>query len=255
MAHPPRQVAGRSIAAATENTNAEQRNEPAGRPRHRRGAPHRRRRSRGGCTRPGTMSRCTARRSRTRARCAVAELEAARARRARSRSRPILAMSTRCPISSTRRVERFGRLDALVNNASAFYPTPIGTATAAQWDELFGTNARAPFFLAQAAAPHLAACERRDRQHRRYLRRAAARGASALQHEQGRARGDDEGARARSRAGCARQRRRAGRDPLARCRQERSGAAGGDRAHAAQAHRHRRTTSRARCYGCSMRRS
>jgi pteridine reductase len=54
-------------------------------------------------------------------------------------------------------VERFGRLDALVNNAAAFYPTPIGTATAAQWDELIGTNARAPFFLAQAAAPHLAA--------------------------------------------------------------------------------------------------
>ncbi len=54
-------------------------------------------------------------------------------------------------------VERFGRLDALVNNAAAFYPTPIGSATPAQWDELFGTNARAPFFLAQAAAPHLAA--------------------------------------------------------------------------------------------------
>lgn len=54
-------------------------------------------------------------------------------------------------------VERFGRLDALVNNAAAFYPTPIGSATPAQWDELLGTNARAPFFLAQAAAPHLAA--------------------------------------------------------------------------------------------------
>ncbi len=53
-------------------------------------------------------------------------------------------------------VDRFGRLDALVNNAAAFYPTPIGAATPAQWDELFGTNARAPFFMAQAAAPHLA---------------------------------------------------------------------------------------------------
>ena len=52
-------------------------------------------------------------------------------------------------------VGRFGRLDALVNNASAFYPTPVGAATPAQWDELFGANARAPFFLAQAAAPHL----------------------------------------------------------------------------------------------------
>ena len=52
---------------------------------------------------------------------------------------------------------RFGRLDALVNNASAFFPTPVGSATPAQWDALFGANARAPFFLAQAAAPHLRA--------------------------------------------------------------------------------------------------
>jgi pteridine reductase len=50
-----------------------------------------------------------------------------------------------------------GRLDALVNNASAFFPTPVGSATQAQWDELFASNARAPFFLAQAAAPALRA--------------------------------------------------------------------------------------------------
>ena len=50
---------------------------------------------------------------------------------------------------------RFGRLDALVNNASAFFPTPIGEATAEQWDELFASNARGPFFLAQAAASAL----------------------------------------------------------------------------------------------------
>jgi pteridine reductase len=56
-----------------------------------------------------------------------------------------------------RTVQRYGRLDALVNNASAFYPTPIGEATEAQWDELFASNAKAPFFLAQAAAPHLRA--------------------------------------------------------------------------------------------------
>ncbi|AKC88238.1 pteridine reductase [Pseudoxanthomonas suwonensis] len=54
-------------------------------------------------------------------------------------------------------VGRFGRLDALVNNASNFHPTPLGTVTAQQWDELFAVNARAPFFLAQAAAPHLRA--------------------------------------------------------------------------------------------------
>jgi pteridine reductase len=52
---------------------------------------------------------------------------------------------------------RFGRLDALVNNASRFYPTPLDTATSAQWDELMGSNLRAPFFLAQAAAPLLRA--------------------------------------------------------------------------------------------------
>lgn len=52
-------------------------------------------------------------------------------------------------------IARFGHLDGLVNNASAFYPTPIGETTAAQWDDLFAANARAPFFLAQAAAPAL----------------------------------------------------------------------------------------------------
>lgn len=49
----------------------------------------------------------------------------------------------------------FGRLDVLINNASSFYPTPIGRVSAAQWDDLIGTNLRAPFFLAQAAAPAL----------------------------------------------------------------------------------------------------
>jgi pteridine reductase len=52
-------------------------------------------------------------------------------------------------------LRRFGRLDALINNASAFFATPIGAVTPALWDELFASNARAPFFLAQAAAPHL----------------------------------------------------------------------------------------------------
>jgi len=56
-------------------------------------------------------------------------------------------------------VRRFGRLDGLVNNASAFYPTPVGATSQRQWDELFASNARAPYFLAQAAAPHLRAAE------------------------------------------------------------------------------------------------
>ena len=63
----------------------------------------------------------------------------------------------RLPELIAKTVGHFGRLDALVNNASSFYPTPLGTATPAQWDELFASNARAPFFLAQAAAPHLRA--------------------------------------------------------------------------------------------------
>lgn len=52
-------------------------------------------------------------------------------------------------------VAAFGRLDALVNNASSFYPTPVGQATEEQWEDLIGTNLKAPFFLAQAAAPYL----------------------------------------------------------------------------------------------------
>ena len=49
----------------------------------------------------------------------------------------------------------WGRLDILINNASSFYRTPIGSATETQWDDLFASNAKAPFFLAQAAAPFL----------------------------------------------------------------------------------------------------
>ena len=54
-------------------------------------------------------------------------------------------------------VGAFGGLDILINNASSFYPTPVGTITSAQWDDLFGTNLRAPLFLAQAATPVLKA--------------------------------------------------------------------------------------------------
>lgn len=49
----------------------------------------------------------------------------------------------------------FGRLDGLVNNASSFHPTPIGGVDAGAWEDLAGTNLRAPLFLSQAAAPHL----------------------------------------------------------------------------------------------------
>lgn len=50
---------------------------------------------------------------------------------------------------------RFGRLDVLVNNASSFFPTPIGKITEAVWDTLMAVNVKAPLFLSQAAAFHL----------------------------------------------------------------------------------------------------
>ena len=49
----------------------------------------------------------------------------------------------------------WGRLDVLINNASTFYPTPVGLVNEEQWDELLGSNLKAPFFLAQAAASYL----------------------------------------------------------------------------------------------------
>ena len=51
----------------------------------------------------------------------------------------------------------FGRLDGLVNNASSFYPTSLGEIELREWEDLIGTNLRAPLFLSQAAAPHLRA--------------------------------------------------------------------------------------------------
>ena len=52
---------------------------------------------------------------------------------------------------------RWGRLDVLVNNAAVFRPTPCGETTAADWDEIAGTNLRAPWLLTNAAMPLLSA--------------------------------------------------------------------------------------------------
>jgi pteridine reductase len=52
-------------------------------------------------------------------------------------------------------VRTFGGLDVLVNNASTFCPTPIGEITPQAWDDLMGSNFKAPLFLSQAAAPAL----------------------------------------------------------------------------------------------------
>jgi pteridine reductase len=52
-------------------------------------------------------------------------------------------------------LEAFGQLDVLINNASSFYPTPIGEVTTEHWEDLLGTNLKAPLFLSQALAPAL----------------------------------------------------------------------------------------------------
>ena len=49
----------------------------------------------------------------------------------------------------------FGRLDGLVNNASTFYATPVGSVDEDNWNELIGANLKAPLFLSQAAVPYL----------------------------------------------------------------------------------------------------
>ncbi|HSS69100.1 MAG TPA: pteridine reductase [Casimicrobiaceae bacterium] len=52
-------------------------------------------------------------------------------------------------------VQTFNRLDAVVNNASSFHPTPVGEISEEDWEDLIGANLRAPLFIAQAAAPAL----------------------------------------------------------------------------------------------------
>ena len=83
-----------------------------------------------------------------------AELNAVRAKSASKVKADLLApIAPRSLISAA--VERFGRLDLLVNNASTFYPTAVGAIEAGHWEELMGSNLRAPLFLSQEAAPHL----------------------------------------------------------------------------------------------------
>jgi pteridine reductase len=88
------------------------------------------------------------------ARLLQAELNGARADSVALIQADLLDLKALPPLVE-RTVQRFGHLDGLVNNASSFYATPIGEITAAAWDDLMGTNLRAPMFLAQAAAPAL----------------------------------------------------------------------------------------------------
>jgi pteridine reductase len=84
-----------------------------------------------------------------------AELNAARAGSALKLKAELLApIAPRALVGGA--VDRFGRLDLLVNNASAFYPTALGEIEPAHWDDLVGSNLKAPMFLSQEAAPQLA---------------------------------------------------------------------------------------------------
>jgi pteridine reductase len=83
-----------------------------------------------------------------------AELAAARAQSALRLRRDLLEPNA-AEMLVAAVIERFGRLDVLVNNASIFYPGKIGKIELRHWDELVGSNLRAPLFVSQAAAPHL----------------------------------------------------------------------------------------------------
>jgi len=83
-----------------------------------------------------------------------AELNGARAKSAAKVKADLLApVAPRMLVADS--LQRFGRLDLLVNNASSFYATAVGAIEAGHWEDLIGSNLRAPLFLAQEAAPEL----------------------------------------------------------------------------------------------------
>ncbi len=82
------------------------------------------------------------------------ELNAARADSALCTECDLLEVG-QLPGLVARAVEGFGGLDVLINNASTFFPTPVGDITEIDWDDLLGTNLKAPLFLSQAAAAAL----------------------------------------------------------------------------------------------------
>jgi pteridine reductase len=94
--------------------------------------------------------------SRTQAEALCNELNALRAKSAIAIQADLLDTQSH-PRLIQETLNEFGRLDVLVNNASTFYPTPLGTITEAQWQDLMGSNLKAPFFLSQAAMPALKA--------------------------------------------------------------------------------------------------
>ncbi len=94
------------------------------------------------------------RRSRDEADALAAYLESERRDSARVVTGDLADPAT-CERVAEEAIAQWGRLDVLVNNASTFYPTPVGTITADAFDDLIASNLRAPTFVAQAAAPAL----------------------------------------------------------------------------------------------------
>ena len=142
--------------------------------------------------------------------------DAAQLARELNEARPGSAQVAECDLlrgvaaRRTRRPRRggLGGLDILVNNASTFYPTPLGDITEIDWDDLVGTNLKAPLFLAQAAAAAL-----RERQGLiinladiHGVRPAAS--LPGIQRRESRSHHADQGAGARARTAGARQRGR-----------------------------------------------
>jgi pteridine reductase len=85
----------------------------------------------------------------------VGELNAQRPKSAQKVKAELLApIAPRALVGAA--LEAFGRLDLLVNNASTFFPVALGAIEASHWEELVGSNLRAPLFIAQEAAPELA---------------------------------------------------------------------------------------------------
>ena len=84
-----------------------------------------------------------------------AELNAVRAKSAAKVKAELLApIAPRALVSAAR--DAFGRLDVVVNNASSFFPVEVGAIEPSHWEELLGSNLRAPLFICQEAAPRLA---------------------------------------------------------------------------------------------------
>jgi len=88
------------------------------------------------------------------ARALQAELNAVRAESVALVQADLLNVSS-LPSMVNDTVRQFGRLDVLINNASSYYPTPVGEVGEGEWEDLMGTNLKTPLFLSQAAAPHL----------------------------------------------------------------------------------------------------